>query len=92
MIQYHYFTNLVKHFIKIYEFNNQLFSKLNSKPYLSYEWTMKMKKKAHESKYNYHLMTSLSRKLISKGIIGLTKLPLIIGRTNKWKIIEKFSS
>jgi len=31
------FTNLVKHFTKIFEFDNQLLNKLNNKPHLNYE-------------------------------------------------------
>jgi hypothetical protein len=38
-------TNLMKHFIKIFELYDQLLSNLNNRPYLSYEWKKEMRKK-----------------------------------------------
>jgi hypothetical protein len=35
----------MKLFTNIYKVNNQLFIKLNNRPYLSYEWEMEMKER-----------------------------------------------
>ncbi len=72
--------------------NNQLFSKLNSITYINYEWTMQILKMHMNQIIIIIILQKLDQTdLFSNGIIGnQTKILLIIGRKNKWKIIKKF--
>ncbi len=84
-------TNLVKHFTKIFEFDNQLLNKLNNEPHLSYEWEMETRERC--MKQNTIIIVGQGQTIfLSKEIINnQTRLPLIINRgCNKFnKQMEK---
>jgi hypothetical protein len=67
-------------FIKIYELDDHFFNKLNNKPYLNYEWEMKMKEK-HMNQNIVIIPRRGQTNLFCEGIIhSKTKLSLITSR------------
>jgi len=83
MMQYHCFGDLVKEFIKIYELDDQFFSKLNNKSYLNYEWKMKTKEK-HMNQNIVIILGQGQTNLFFEGIINnKTKFSLTTSRECK---------